>query len=74
MFARFKEKEFMDELRKENWEEIMETDDINDAAIMFNEKFTRILDKLCPVKSVQFRNNYTPWKTPELKDLETRTN
>ena len=38
------------------------------------KKITGILDKLCPVKNIQVRTEYTPWKTEDLQELEARTN
>ena len=37
------------------------------AAEKFTNKLTQILDVMAPVKTVQIRNNYAPWLSPDLR-------
>ena len=36
---------------------------------MFSDKFTKILDQLAPVKTVQTRTKYAPWLSNSTKSL-----
>ena len=37
---------------------------------MYTLRFTKILDKLCPIKSIQVRKNYTPWRNDDITHHE----
>ena len=45
------------------------SDDIDDAAEVFDKKFRNILDKHAPIKIFQMRRNYNPYLSEETKHL-----
>ena len=40
--------------------------DVDEAVKGWQQEFTKVLDKHCPVKSIEVRKNYTPWLSQEL--------
>ena len=74
VFHNFSQEEFRKEVGKEDWDEIVEIEDLNEAAEKFNSKLGGILDKLCPLKLIQIRKNYTPWKDEKIKGAEAVLN
>ena len=56
---------FNSELNKK----VTETDNIDDAARLFQEIFTQVLDKHAPVKMFQTRKNYVPYLSEDMKRL-----
>ena len=74
VFHNFSQEEFRKEVEKEDWDKIVEIVDLNEAAEKFNSKLGGILDKLCPLKLIQIRKNYTPWKDEKIKRAEAVLN
>ena len=44
----------------------------NEAAEIFTEGLTRVLDKLAPLRTIQIRNNYAPWLSENTKEITKR--
>lgn len=62
---RFEEKEYIKMLKEEDWEEVMNNDDVNVCVGILTEKITTILDNMAPIKSMQLRVRYAEWLTKE---------
>ena len=61
-------------MRKIDWEEMSETEDLNYLVTEFSNKFKNVLDFLYPVQIIQTRNKYAGWLSPETKDLMNQHN
>ena len=72
VFKQFSKKKYQEELASEDWNEVMETHNIDVAVETFQSKLLAILDKLCPIKTIQVKKNYTPWRTKEIEELLLR--
>ena len=42
--------------------------------IFLEEKITTIMDKICPIKVVQFKKNHKPWLSQNTKNLMSERN
>ena len=47
-------------------------DDLNEVVRKWEEKIKIVLDKHCPLRTIDVRKNYTPWLSQELKALHLR--
>ena len=66
----FKVEEFLKEVIESDINRaVMGCNDVDDAAVVFQEKFKNILDKHAPIKIFQMRKNYNPYLKEETKLL-----
>ena len=56
------------------FEEMHQTEDIEVAAEIFTEVFTKVLDKHAPLKVIQNRNNYVPYISDEIQAMMKQRN
>ena len=69
-YKHFKLEEFLSDVHERNInDEITAIDDIDEAALKFQEIFGSILDKHAPVKVFQIRKHYVPYLSEETKLL-----
>ena len=68
VFKNFKQADFIKDIKNLKWwPELYGEEDLDRAVDVWERKFVQVLDKHCPVKSVEIRRNYTPWLTQEIK-------
>ena len=58
---------YRQKLDAENWSEIYEITDVNLANDFIESRIVKILDEMCPFKTVQFRKDCKTWVTDETK-------
>ena len=63
VFHHFNTADFLKDIAEQNWKEVEDSKELDEAVEMFEKKMVSVLDHNCPVKRVQVRNNYTPWMT-----------
>ena len=66
-YKRFKEEDFLREVKNTDFSSILEKTDVNDASESFAEIFGNILDNHAPIKVFQTRKNYAPWLSDSTK-------
>ena len=54
-------------LEQENWSDIYDITDVDLANDFIETKVVRILDEMCPFKTIQFRSECKTWLTDETK-------
>ena len=57
------------ELRQLDWTDFYQCDDVDLALSIFSVSFTKILDKIAPIKCVRIKQNTEPWITDEILQL-----
>ena len=68
VFKNFKQNAFIADVKNIKWWPDLYGEECIDKAVeIWEKKFVAVLDKHCPVRSVQIRRNYTPWMTENLK-------
>ena len=66
-FKNFKKMSFIQDVKNILWfMPVYSLTDVDEALKGWQQEFTKVLDKHCPVKSVEVRKNYTPWLSQEL--------
>ena len=67
---------FCHDLEQQNWETIIETDDVNQAYSSFVDIVKTLFNKNCPIKRIIIKNNKydKPWITPGLKNACKKKN
>ena len=60
---------FIEEVRRTSWWSVYCCEDANEAAEIFTNKLSEILDRHAPVKTFQTRSNFAPWLSEETKIL-----
>ena len=60
---------FNDILLQTNWDEIVNNQNIDDAALTFSSTLLECAKKCMPVKTVRMRENDSPWMTDEIRKL-----
>ena len=68
-YKNFDENTFLNDIKTENFENVLNTDDLNTAAELFETKFKAILDKHAPIKIFQQFRNYVPYLSENTKNL-----
>ena len=58
----------MSEVRATSWLDVYLSDDVNDAVAKFTNKLTEIMNRHCPMKTIQIKKNYAPWLSDHLKE------
>ena len=72
VFKNFSRRNFIDDIKNITWwPTVYSEENLEKAAKAWEKAFRQVLDKHCPVKSINLKKNYTPWLTSELKDLST---
>ena len=54
-------------LEEENWNDIYEIDNVNIANDFVESRIVKILDEMCPYRTIQFRNDCKSWLTADTK-------
>ena len=57
-----------------NIDQVLQFNDVNDAACCLTDKLTNILDSMAPIKSIQIRSNYVHGLSNETKQLQKERN
>ena len=65
---------FLEKIRNISWWDIYQTTDASEAAQLFTNKITCILDQMAPVKTFQTSSKYCLWLTEETKNMITERN
>ena len=67
---------FCHDLEQQNWETIVETNDVNQAYSSFIYIVKTLFNKNCPIKRIMIKNNKydKPWITPGLKNACKKKN
>ena len=60
-FKNFSDSNFINDLKMIQWDTVEEFDDCDLAWKWFNEEFSKVCDKHCPLKRKKFRTNICPW-------------
>ena len=68
-YKNFDRAAFLTSIAEVKWWDIYSCDDIDTAAQLFSEKFSRVLDQQAPVKTFQTRSKYVPWLSTTTKQL-----
>lgn len=64
---------FVEELKKVNWAEVKQCDDVDLAWDRFNSSFLHVLNKFAPLKEIRIKQRTEPWMTDDiLKDIRER--
>ena len=63
----FEKSKFLLEVKNTDFSSIMKTTDIDQASLLFNQIFGRILDNHAPIMVFQTRTNYAPWLSDDTK-------
>ena len=72
-FKNFKRSNFINDLKKIKWfPDVYMEEDLDEVVRKWEEKIRTVLDKHCPVKTIDVRKNYTPWLSQEMKALHLR--
>ena len=66
-FKNFDPKVYREKLEV-NWSEIYKLQDVDSANYFLENNLNTILDKICPFKTIQHRNNQKPWISVETKE------
>ena len=68
--------QFCHDLDQQNWETVIQIDDVNQAYNSFLDIVKTLFDKNCPVKRITLKNNKyeKPWITPGLKNACKKKN
>ena len=67
VFKRFSRKDFIQDVKDIKWySSVYSKDNVDEATEGWQREFLKVLDKHCPVKSIQVRKNYTPWLTQDI--------
>ena len=73
VFKNFSRNTFLEDVKKRKWwGSVYSEENLEKAAKACEKEFQKVLEKNCPVKSVELKKNYTPWLTQELKILSDR--
>ena len=67
MYKTFSEENFVKELKKVNWDLVLDCKDTEAALIIFTTLFSNICDKHAPIKKCTVRTVKAPWLDEELK-------
>ena len=60
-------------LENENWSDIYEIEDVDIANDFVESRIVKILDEMCPYRTIQYRNDCKSWLTAETKlKMKTR--
>jgi len=54
------------DLDKFEWDEVFNSNDVNDQLALLEKKVVSLLDSYCPTKRKMIKGNSTEWMTPEL--------
>ena len=66
-FKQFSLKNFIQDIKSIKWySPVYSKENVNEAAEGWHNEFSRVLDKHCPVRSIEVKKNYTPWLTQDL--------
>ena len=65
----FKNEEFLQDLRKVDWTEVYNVQDVDNAVESFTQKFVDVLSCHAPWVVYQERKHYKPWVTEKTKDM-----
>ena len=68
-YKNFNKDEFLSDLARVDWLDVLSCPDINQATELFTFKFKKILDQHAPWILFQCRKNYKPWITQQTIDL-----
>ena len=65
--------DYKQKLSEVNWTEIQEIENVDEANYFLESNLTKILDVVCPFKTIQYRKNYKPWISAQtLAQMEAR--
>ena len=68
-FKSFDPSIFLSEVQGLSWWDLFQTENVDLAVEIFSKKFTSILDRLAPVRTIQTRRKYVPWLSQETRIL-----
>ena len=68
-FKNFNKDAFLADIDAEDFMPVIEANDIETAAQIFENKFTRIYDKHAPIRVIQQHRNYVPYLSDATKEL-----
>ena len=72
-YKNFDENLFVQKIRDLSLLDVYMSQDANEAACIFTNKLTSVLDKMAPVRNIQTRTNFAPWMSDDLKtQMEAR--
>ena len=64
----FKEDKFIQDISNTSWDDIYTTENTNDKADIFEQKFSTVLDTHAPFKTFRVTRPPSPWLTDEIKE------
>ena len=66
-FKYFSKKNFIKDIKELKWYgSVYSKDDVDEAVEGWQSQLCKVLDRHCPVRSIEVRKNYTPWLTQDL--------
>ena len=68
-YNNFVENDFIDDMKKVDWSDVYQCQDVHLAAEIFSRKFAEVLNHHAPWVIYQERKNYAPWLTDQTKEL-----
>ena len=68
-YKNFVENDFIDDMKKVDWSDVYQCQDVHLAAEIFSRKFAEVLNHHAPWVIYQERKNYAPWLTDQTKEL-----
>ena len=68
-FKNFDPVVYRQKLEEVNWVDIYEIEDTDLAYDFLESNVVKILDEMCPFRTVQFRSKHKPWLTDDTKDM-----
>ena len=69
MFQKLKKTDFIKDLRNIKWWPEAYTEySLDDLVEIWEQKVKSVLERHCPLRSIDVRSNYTPWMSSDLLD------
>ena len=68
-YKNFKQEDFLKDLKKVDWTEVYQCDDVDISTSVFTRKFVDVLNVHAPWTIFQQRKHFSPWITETTKDL-----
>ena len=68
-FKNYSEEKFRAELEKENWDKVIQANEVNEAWSTFKSKFSKIADSMAPSREVRVKQRTNPWFDSSILEL-----
>ena len=71
-FKNFNSTNFRNDMRQQNWDDILNYDDSNDMWHVWKDTFNNVAERHAPLQTKRVRVSKSPWITPELKQCSMK--